>query len=51
MEGHGHGLISGSIWAFAWNDLKKQHKTCHDRSLGRNLNPRPPEYEVDVLTT
>jgi hypothetical protein len=52
FEWSGRGLILGTIPAFAWRDWVKQKKLNKDgRSLGRDLNPRPPEYEAGVFTS
>jgi hypothetical protein len=52
VEGSGNGLIQDTILAFACRDWGKHENLSQDsRSLGRDLNPGPPEYEAGVLTT
>jgi hypothetical protein len=53
MEGRDRGLIQGTISAFAWRDRGKLRKSFvqDNLSLGRDLNPKPPEYEAGMLAT
>jgi hypothetical protein len=50
MEGSGHDLIEGIICP---EGLKKTTENVSQdmKSPGRDLNPRPAEYETAVLTT
>jgi hypothetical protein len=51
FEGSDRGLNWGTIPAFAWRVWGKPRNISADiRSLGRYLNPGPPEFEAGVLT-
>jgi hypothetical protein len=49
VKGSGHGLIKGTVLAFAWWDWGKlQKKLSHDsQSLGSDFNPGPSKYEAE----
>jgi hypothetical protein len=46
VEGGGCVVIHRNVAAFAWRERRKQDS----QFLGRSLDPRPPEYEVGMLS-
>jgi hypothetical protein len=53
MEGSSHGLILRCYSGIHLNELRKTQKNLsQDKGcLVQDLNPEPPEYEAQVLTT
>jgi hypothetical protein len=53
LEGSGRGLILGTYYSIFLATLRETTKNFSQDSLsvGRDLNPTPPEYEAGVLTS
>jgi hypothetical protein len=52
LEGSGHGIFKVLSW-HSTAGTEENHKNFSQDgwSMGKDLNPGPPEYELGVLTT